>query len=91
MVACLFAITMGHGAAVGSGILTTACVTSTAIYPDVRSTIGPSPIVARIGSSVASLAGLPILNDIDLNSNFLDRITGCQNVIGDSSSVISSS
>ncbi|KAL2635369.1 hypothetical protein R1flu_006848 [Riccia fluitans] len=91
MAARLTTTTMDGGAAVGSEVLTTACVTSTTTCPDARSTIHPPSIVVEIGSSVASLAGLPILNGADLSFDFLDRIFQCRDVIEDSSSIVSSS
>ncbi|KAL2651355.1 hypothetical protein R1flu_019483 [Riccia fluitans] len=90
MAAHLSATTVGHGATMGSGVLTIACVTSIATCLDFWSTIGPPPVVARTGSSVASLVGLPILSSTDLNSNFKDRISRFRDVIWDSFVVSSS-
>ncbi|KAL2632740.1 hypothetical protein R1flu_004219 [Riccia fluitans] len=62
MAAHLSVNTVGRNAAMGSGVLTTAYVTSTVTHLDARSIAGCLPIVARTASSMASLAKLPILN-----------------------------
>ncbi|KAL2624504.1 hypothetical protein R1flu_008749 [Riccia fluitans] len=74
MAAHLSVTIVGRGAAIGTKVLTTACVTSIALCPDVQSTIGPLPVVVETGSSAASLAGF---NDTDLSSDFLDQISLC--------------